>query len=946
MNSTNFKSKLLYLLVMLLIQNYIFSQTKLFPVREVLSLDKGWSFHLGDFIEASNKGHNESYNNAKTGQSKGAAAPDFDDSDWRIVNLPHDWSVESVFDSTLNLAQGYRVRGIGWYRRSFNLNKDARGKSFELQFDGISTYATIWINGILIHRNWCGYTSSYIDITPFLKYGEENNTIAVRVDARSEEGWFYEGAGIYRHTWLIITNPIHISTDGVYANPINELNKDWKIPVEVSVENNGNQNTNIELSAELLDPSGKQIAINTNNFILNSFNQNTISVPLKVNNPHLWSVDQPTLYKVKIILKKEGEIIDEVINTCGFRTIRFSSEYGFFLNEENLKIKGTCNHQDHAGVGVAVPDALLDFRIKTLKSMGSNAYRCAHNPPSKELLDACDRLGMLVLDENRNFNSAPEFQKQLEWMVKRDRNHPSIILWNISNEETLQGSEIGFKIAQRMKAFITKLDVTRPVTAAMNDGLTTPVNVSQAVDVVGFNYFFGDYDKFHKINPSLPLISTEDVSQISQRGIYKTDKKNHLLADYDTEKPDWGNTHRIWWKAIDQRPFMAGCFVWTGFDYRGEPTPYEWPTVNSNFGILDICGFPKTPFYIHQAFWLKKPILKLIPHWNWPNDSIGKPIKVMAITNVDSIELFLNGKLIDAKKPDKYEMGEWQVPYYPGILLAKGYKNGKLIISDKVETTGFPVALKLISYRKSIYGNGQDAMPITIQAIDDKGRVVPNANFMVEIEINGPAKNIGVGNGNPNCHESEKSNQHSLFNGLAQLIIQSNENSKGLVNIKASAIGMKDANLEILVKDSFKIPSVNVLSNMMFINKWISSPTAIIRLDPLVKIPDFDMNSWVVANTGLLKEVEKDHYVIWRSKIIPSAEIQKNGGTVLFKQTTGVLEIWVDGVMLKSKGNSEKEDIKLNIPPKKGEITISILMKEFKNKIGIGGVTTITEKEI
>ena len=374
-------------------------------------------------------------------------------------------------------------------------------------------------------------------------------------------------------------------------------------------------------------------------------------------------------------------------------------------------------------MGVAVPASMWDFKLRKLKELGANAYRCAHNPPSNEFLDACDRIGILVMDENRNFNSSPEYMRQLQWMVRRDRNHPSVFLWSVFNEEPIQGTENGYEMVRRMSKEVKRLDLTRPVTAAMNGGQFEPTNVSQAVDVVGFNYSTDKYDLFHKENPTLKMISSEDVSGLMIRDIFLTDEKKHLIDSYDTQKPGWGNTHREGWEMIDKRSFLAGCFVWTGFDYRGEPTPYSWPTVSSNFGIMDQCGFPKTAYYLHQAQWLEnKNILHLVPHWNWPADSIGKPIKVMALSNADSVKLMLNGKIISGKKVDKYEMNTWMVPYKPGKLEAVGYKNRKIVSHFKVETTGKPVRLQLTSDRNVILGDGRDAIPVTVEALDSKGR--------------------------------------------------------------------------------------------------------------------------------------------------------------------------------------------------------------------------------
>ncbi|MEI7808953.1 MAG: glycoside hydrolase family 2 TIM barrel-domain containing protein, partial [Verrucomicrobiota bacterium] len=399
--------------------------------REMLSLDQGWRFHLGDIPMPVLITHNETYNSAKAGKAWAAAAPEYKDASWRKLDLPHDWAVEGPFEPKENISQGYRPRGIGWYRRQFKLDEADSGKHLEIQFEGIATHCTVWFNGTIVARNWCGYTSFYVDITPLAKYGKAVNTIAVRVDANDMEGWWYEGAGIYRHTWLVKRNPVHIATDGVFANPVRKSVGSWTVPVEVTLANSGPDSAKAEVAVTLLDPSGKEIARQKKSALIGALEEAVAKVSVPVSRPKLWSLDEPVLYQVCTVVSRGGRVVDAVTNSCGFRTIRFDADKGFFLNDQPVKIKGTCNHQDHAGVGVAVPASLWEFRIRRLKELGSNAYRCAHNPPAREFLDACDRLGMLVMDENRNFNVAPEYMRQLEWMVRRDRNHPSIILWSV-----------------------------------------------------------------------------------------------------------------------------------------------------------------------------------------------------------------------------------------------------------------------------------------------------------------------------------------------------------------------------------------------------------------------------------------------------------------------------------------------------------------------------------
>ncbi|MDF2193482.1 beta-galactosidase GalA [Paraflavitalea sp. CAU 1676] len=910
---------------------------------ERLSLDKGWRFYPGDHAFPIIKGHGMSYNNAKAGRASGAAAPNYDDSKWASVQLPHDWAVESPFDSSENLSQGFRKRGIGWYRRHFRLDASDRGKHLELQFEGIATHATVWVNGTVVHRNWCGYTSFYIDITALVKYGEELNNIAIRVDADAQEGWWYEGAGIYRHAWMVKRSPVHIMTDGVFAHPVKDAAGNWSIPAEITLENSGQARTPVEVELTLLDKNGKKVTGGTATVAVNPLDNAVVKLTVPVANPALWWPDNPTLYQVITRVKQHGQAVDSLLTTCGFRTIRFEADSGFFLNDKNMKLKGVCNHQDHAGVGVAVPNSIWEFRLRKLKEMGVNAYRCAHNPPSAAFLDACDRMGIMVMDENRNFNASPAYVRQLEWMVRRDRNHPSIILWSVFNEEPMQGTEIGYEMVRRMSAEVKRLDTTRPVTAAMNGGLFAPLNVSQAVDVVGFNYQIGSYDRFHAANPTMPLTSSEDASGLMVRGEFKTDKAKHLLDAYDTQKPAWGATHRVAWKAVAERPYLAGCFVWTGFDYRGEPTPYDWPTAGSNFGIMDLCGFPKTAFYIHQAQWVHdRPVLQVVPHWNWPADSVGRPVKVMVMSNAETVKLLLNGKLIGEQKVDPYEMNSWEVPYRPGKLEAIGYKQGKEVSRYKVETTGAPVSIQLLADRAAMYGDGWDAMPVTVQVLDAKERPVPTANIPIEFELTGPANIIGVGNGDPNSHEVEKGNKRSLFNGLAQVIVQTEEAASAPLRLMARSKGLKMADITIPVIARDAVQSVPVVYPALVLDGWRVSQVTVQRPDANKAIDANDMNSWAPIKSGLLQPMEGGNFVVYRTVFTPFAAQQKKGGVLTLKNVTGKASLYVDNKLVETKNNPASADMIINIPPATGERILSVLFEAMPGqRVGIGGVSTM-----
>ena len=916
--------------------------------REVLSLDKGWRFHKGDIPFPVVKGHNNTYRNAKAGRAGGAAATNYDDASWRVVNLPHDWAIEGRIDSTANLSQGYYHRGFGWYRRKFRLEPEDKGKHIELQFDGISTHATIWVNGTVLHRNWCGYTSMYIDITPYATYGDNLNTIAVRVDAEAQEGWWYEGAGIYRHTWLVKRSPLHIVTDGVFAHPVKRSGNDWEIPAEVTLYNSSKLSADGEVEMSLFAPDGSLLTSQTTRLQVGSLQKEVAKVHLAVTDPQLWSPEHPTLYRVKTIVRQNNTAMDEVETRCGFRTTRFDKDTGFWLNGENIKLKGVCIHQDHAGVGVAVPDALLEFRLRKLKEMGVNAIRAVHNPMAKEFMALCDSMGFMVMDENRLFNTSPEYVRQLQWLVRRDRNCPSVILWSVFNEEPMQGTENGYEMVRRMSHIVKQLDTTRPVTAAMNGGFMAERNVSHAVDVGGINYQIGQYDPVHRLRPDFPLTSSEDGSALMVRGEYHTDRSKHILGSYDTEWVSWGASHRRAWREVAERPWMAGCFYWTGFDYHGEPTPFEWPSASSFFGIMDLCGFPKSAYWLHQAQWRNDiPVLQLIPHWNWPADSIGRPIKVMAFSNADKVRLKLNGKTISEQEVDPYEMNTWYVPYKPGKLEAIGYKDGKVVSRAKVETTKEPVRLQLTPYRPSLKGDGRDAMPITVEALDKKGRHVPTANLMVTFEISGPAHIIGLGNGNPNCHEAEKGNKRSLFNGLAQVIIQTTEEA-GEITLTAHAEGLKPATLTIPVHEVPLPPFVAVENPPMLLDAWILSPFYAGRPDVTRPFADNDMNTWqalsVSAGKGWLLPANAQ-YVIYRTVFTPYKEYQDEGGTLLFKNVAGKAEFWLNGKLIGTKDDVDERDFKLNFPATEKECDLRILLHSSpQTHVGLKGIVILQNK--
>ncbi|WP_229258516.1 beta-galactosidase GalA [Duganella rivi] len=908
--------------------------------RERLSLDRGWLFHQGDIVQPPILGHEESYGNAKAGSAGGAAGNEYDDSDWRRLDLPHDWAVEGPFDPKANVSQGYRPRGIGWYRRYLKVDPADRGKHFELQFDAIATHATVWVNGNVVNRNWSGYNASYIDITPYLRYGDALNTIAIRVDAEAMEGWWYEGAGIYRHSWLVKRSPLHVVTDGVHATPRLVKDKQWSIPVEVTLNNSGKTAGDVIVEVTVYDPAGKQVAQRTAPARVSVLGTSAVQLPVTINNPALWSIEKTNLYRVTTRVLQAGKAVDETSLHTGFRTIRFDAAQGFFLNGVHVKLQGVCIHQDHAGVGVAVPDSVWEYRLRRLKELGVNAIRFSHNAPAAEVLDLVDRLGFVVMDENRNFNPSPDYMKQLEWMVKRDRHHPGVVLWSVFNEEPVQATEVGYEMVRRMSAAVKALDDTRPVTAAMNGGFLTELNVSHAVDVVGANYQVPDYDKYHKAYPNKPFTSSEDTSAFMTRGEYKTVKEKNLIASYDDDAAQWGNTHRDAWEAIDTRPYVAGGFVWTGFDYRGEPTPNEWPSVSSVFGIMDLNGFAKTAYYIHQVQWIKdKPLIHIAPHWNWKQ---GENVRVMVMANVETIKLLLNGRALGEQKVDPYRMNNFNVAFEPGKLEAIGYKGGKEVVRTSVETTGAPVKLELIPDRAKLAGDGHDAMPITVRALDAQGRAVPLADNEVTFAVSGGGRSIGHGNGDPNSHEDEKGATRRLFNGLAQLIVQTNYDSKDAITINASAAGLQAASVTIPVQQVAAIPYVaSADAPLTFVRSWRIAPDGDARPDPNQKLASFDMNTWGWGSPPM-RAAAGSKYHLYRASFTPRKNLATGTGRIRFASIKGKAEIWLNGQLIGKKDSYAAEPLDVTLPAGAGKREINVLIEaEPGQGSGIEGHVTI-----
>jgi len=593
----------------------------------------------------------------------------------------------------------------------------------------------------------------------------------VRVDASFGDGWFYEGAGIYRHVWLTKTDALHLGRwESTVRTAVN--GDSAALALSTHVANQGKQTENAKVSWQIVDSTGKTVATAESAAQSIAVDESaSFTTTARLANPALWSVDAPNLYTAIVTVKTGDKARDAERISFGVRTALFDADKGFFLNGKSIKIQGTCNHQDHAGVGAAVPDRLQWFRLAVLREMGGNAVRTSHNMPTPEWVEACDRMGMMMMCETRQMSSNPEGLAQLENMVKRYRNSPSIILWSIGNEEGQLQSEMaeqGAKIAATMVARCHELDPTRVVSAAVN-GDNKKGN-SDAFDIIGFNYYLKYPDAFHKEHPKRPVYGSETSSAISTRGVYTTDKLRNTVNDYNGVV-SWGETAEEWWTFYGTRDWEAGGFAWTGFDYRGEPTPYGWPSINSQFGIVDMCGFPKDTFYYYKAWWGKEPSLHLFPHWNFEGRE-GDMIPVWVYSNVDEVELLVNGHSQGSQKVPHLGHVEWKVKYEPGSIEARGSKDGKVVLTERRETTGPAVAIRLTADRIEIDADGEDVAILKVEALDKEGRAVPTADNLIAFKVSGDGALIGVGNGDPNCQESDKAPKRSLFNGLAQVIVQ------------------------------------------------------------------------------------------------------------------------------------------------------------------------------
>ncbi len=781
--------------------------------RERLLFDFNWRFMLGHGSDpARDLGFGKGQGDfAKTGDFT-FARPKFDDSTWRKLNLPHDWAVELPFvnDDSLDshgfkpLGRKYPETSVGWYRRTFDISKSDEGRRIFIEFDGAFRSALVFCNGSFLGRSDSGYAPFRFELTDFLSYGA-SNAIVVRMDASFGDGWFYEGAGIYRHVWLTKVDPVHLGEwDTIVRTEVQGGNATLKLTT--TVLNASAAKANCRVRWQILDGAGKSVTtVDSPAVDIVVDGRQDFTATAKIAKPAIWSPAEPNLYYAVATVEAAGKVVDRDKTTFGVRTLAWDAEKGFFLNGERTEIHGTCNHQDHAGVGAALPDSLQDFRINILKGMGNNAVRTSHNIPTPEWVEACDRLGVLMLCETRIMSSNDEAMNQLEKMIKRFRNSPAIFLWSMGNEEfIIQANNVGPHVIRSMQQRSHELDPTRLCTAAVNNSWDK--DMAPVLDVMGYNYNISKIDGYHAKYPKQPSIGTETASTVSTRGIYTTDKLRNWVSAYDVNAPQWGETAEQWWSFYAARPFTTGGFVWTGFDYRGEPTPYSWPSINSQFGVIDMCGFQKDNYFYYKAWWGSEPVLHLFPHWNWAGKE-GEEIMVWVHSNLDSVELFVNGQSAGSQKIEKWHHIQWSVKYAPGFIEARGTKDGKVVMTTRRDTTGDPAKIVLTADRNEISADGADVSMVRVEVIDKDGRPVPVANNEIHFKVAGEGALIGVGNGDPNCQEADKADERSLFNGLAQAILQATRTA-GTITLEANGRNLESAKITVTTMEVRQRPSV------------------------------------------------------------------------------------------------------------------------------------------
>lgn len=776
--------------------------------RTVVKFNKEWKFFLGD--------------------DSSAKETKYDDSKWRTLNLPHDWSIEGNFskDHPTTYNEGALPAGIGWYRKTFVAPASSKNKKLFVDFDGIYRNSEVWINGHFLGKRPNGYISFQYELTPYLKFGGEKNVIAVRVDnSEQPNSRWYTGSGIYRNVRLETKSKIAIDHWGTFVTTPEVNSQKALVNVRYQLGNSTDRSHRVQLVEEIYDAKGKLVAsqkskdkIVAPKSDLNGFTS------LVIQQPKLWSVERPYLYKLVTKIIENKKEIDRYETAFGIRYFNFDAQKGFSLNGKPLKILGVCMHHDLGALGVAINKRAIERQLQILKAMGCNAIRTAHNPPAPELLGLCDKMGFIVMDEafdmwrkkKNKFDYSLDFdqwhKQDLEDQIKRDRNHPSVFIWSIGNEIREQFDSSGTTIAKELAQIVKSLDATRPVTCALteNNPQKNFIYQSHALDLLGFNYKLDDYPELPKRFPEEKMFASETASALATRGhydmpsdsirIWPPDAKSknygnpdYTVSAYDNTYAYWGATHEQSWSAIKKNNFLAGTFVWCGFDFLGEPVPYQWPARSSYYGIIDLAGFPKDVYYMYQSEWTNKPVLHIFPHWNWKS---GDSVDVWAYyNNADEVELFLNGKSLGVKKKQGDSLHVWwRVKYQPGTLKAVSRRNGRTVLTREIKTAGAPAKILLTANRKMLKANGEDLSFITVTVTDAKGNVVPNADNLINFKVKGEGFIAGVDNGSQTSREPFKASFRKAFNGRCLVIVETKE-KKGNIVVTAKSKGLQSSGL-------------------------------------------------------------------------------------------------------------------------------------------------------
>ena len=776
------------------------------------------------------------------GAAEGAEQPAFNDSGWSSVRVPHDWAISGPFDPKLNPHTGaLPFFGTGWYRKTFTIPETARNRYFRIEFDGAMSNAHVWLNGKKLGERPYGYSSFSFDLNPQLRFGWQQNVIAVRLTPEDRSSRWYPGAGIYRNVWLTVTGPVHVGHWGTYVTTPDVNDEKATVAVRTELRNRSNREVMLTLRNSIRDATGKTVATEQTGVAIGADTAATATGQLTASRPERWEIDRPYLYTLVSEVVEGHRVVDRYLTPFGIRTIAFHRANGFLLNGRSLKLQGVCNHHDLGALGAAVNRRATERQLQILKEAGVNAIRTSHNPPSPELLEFCDRLGFVVMEEAFDMWRIPKvpngYSKYFdEWserdvrdMVRRDRNHPSIIMWSIGNEVPEQGRADGWKEARRLVNFFHEEDPTRPTTSAFNNPVDAITNkLADQVDIPGINYRPWIYETVQKEHPAWIIVGSETASCVSSRGVYhlpleKYEKHPSLeLTSYDIIAPPWAYCPDVEFTYQDRLPNVPGEFVWTGFDYLGEPTPYfatpdamDWPARSSYFGMVDLAGFPKDRYYLYQSQWSKKPMVHVLPHWNWEGRE-GQPIPVMCYSNGDEVELFLNGRSLGRKKhfgdpvelpvglnvsPDQKFVSKyrllWQVPYERGTVRAVAYQGGNQVAIDEVRTAGAAAKVRLVPDRNVIQADGDDLSFVTVRIEDREGTICPAADRLVRFEVTGAGVIQAVDNGNTATVEPFQASQRKAFSGLALLIVRSKARERGKIQVTATADGLAAGKTEI-----------------------------------------------------------------------------------------------------------------------------------------------------